>query len=257
MRDEIALVAEFCKTNLDLENVRTADEYGYSSLPLCVIDSVFSIGVNYASTRNTVDRFCEYFQVSKTSAATPPDISEQLSISKFLQINSEQGIEGMARNVYQNLQRTSTRNGILKAEAVVRFSEVLMQSTVNYLQDVEKILGNQKFESAITKIPGQRSGLSLRYFYMLAGAENYVKPDRMVMRFLQSALDRYPSIDESQKIIVGACEILSKRYPELNPRALDHQIWLYQREKGNDRQGVGYRLTAVSRGKPQEDQKGQ
>ena len=239
MHDEIVILAEFCQTNLDLENVRTADEYGYSSLPLCVIDAVFSIGVNYASTRNTVDRFCEYFHVSKISSITPPSIAEQLSIRKFLQINSEQGIEGIARNVYQNLQRTSTRNGILKAVAVVNFAEVLRQFEVNYLQDVEKILGNQNFESAITEIPGQRSGLSLRYFYMLAGAKNYVKPDRMVMRFLKSVLDRFPSMDESQKMIVGACEILSKHYPELNPRALDHQIWLYQREKGNGRQGVG------------------
>lgn len=231
MHDEIALLAEFCRASLDLESVRTSDEYGYSSLPLCVIDAVFSIGVNYASTRNTIDRFCEYFHVSKTSAITPPNISGQLSISKFLQINSEQGIEGMARNVYQNLQRTSSRNGILKAEAVARFSEVLMQFEVNYLQDVEKVLGNHNFESAITKIPGQRSGISLRYFYMLAGAENYVKPDRMVMRFLKSVLGRFPSMDESQRMIVGACEILSKDYPELNPRALDHQIWLYQQEK--------------------------
>jgi hypothetical protein len=40
-------------------------------------------------------------------------------------------------------------------------------------------------------------------------------------------------MDESQEIVVGACKILSKDYPELNPRALDHQIWLYQREMGN------------------------
>lgn len=51
--------------------------------------------------KNTVDRFCDYFQVSQTSAIDVPDISEQLSISKFLQINSEYGIEGMARNVYK------------------------------------------------------------------------------------------------------------------------------------------------------------
>jgi len=201
-----------------------SDEYGYSSLPLCVIDAVFSIGVNYTSTKNTVDRFCEHFQVNKTSFTKLPDISEQLSVSKFLQISSEHGAEGMARNVYKNLQRTSTQNGILKAEAVVNFSEILMQFGVNYLQDVEIILGNINFESAVKKIPGQRSGLSIRYFYMLAGAENYVKPDRMVIRFIKSAIGRYPNVDESHQIIVGACEILSKQYPTLNPRALDHQI---------------------------------
>jgi hypothetical protein len=214
-----------------LENLRIPDEYGYSSLPLCVIDAVFSIGVRYTSTKNTVDRFCNYFQVNQTSTVHPPDISEQLSIREFLQINAEYSIEGMAKNIYRNLQRTSTKNGILKAEAVMMFSEVLLQFGVNFLQDVEKILGDPNFESAIMQIPGQHSGISLRYFYMLAGSENYVKPDRMVMRFIQAAIGRYPNVKEAHKLIVSVCKMLSPEYPTLTPRALDYQIWFYQRQR--------------------------
>ncbi|MBL8802957.1 MAG: hypothetical protein JNN27_13220 [Planctomycetes bacterium] len=32
--------------------IEVADEYSYASLPLCVIDSVFSIGVRHESVRN-------------------------------------------------------------------------------------------------------------------------------------------------------------------------------------------------------------
>jgi len=39
----------FCKQTLDLVSVKPNMEV-YASLPLCVIDAVFSIGVRYAST---------------------------------------------------------------------------------------------------------------------------------------------------------------------------------------------------------------
>ena len=37
-------------------------------------------------------------------------------------------------------------------------------------------------------IPGQRSGISLTYFFMLAGSDDLVKPDRMLGRFLRGCL---------------------------------------------------------------------
>jgi hypothetical protein len=40
----------------------------------------------------------------------------------------------------------------------------------------------------IETIPGQGSGISFKYFSMLAGNGNYVKPDRMVKRFVADAL---------------------------------------------------------------------
>ncbi len=100
---------------------------------------------------------------------------------------------------------------------------------VEYLQDVDKILGDEKFEAEIARIPRQSSGLSTRYFYMLAGDENFIKPDRMIHRFIQAAIGREVSIDESQELLVAAHGELVRDYPLLTSRSLDHQIWLYQR----------------------------
>lgn len=227
--DDIKALADFCKAKLDLANAKLPDEYGYQSLPLCVVDAVFSIGAHYASTRNTVARFCKYFVLNETSKVHPPNIADQLSIKEFIKLYTRHGVNGMAEKVYQNLQRTSTRNGVLKSEAVLRFSQTLQQFGVNYFQDAGNILGNRDFESAVYKIPGQGSGLSLRYFYMLAGSDDYVKPDRMITRFVQSAIGKSPNIEESHKAIVGACTILTKEYPHLTPRMLDHLVWQYQR----------------------------
>ncbi|MEO6062627.1 MAG: hypothetical protein ABIQ99_11885 [Thermoflexales bacterium] len=140
----------------------------------------------------------------------------------------------MAKTVYKNSQRTSTRSGILKSEAALRFGQVLQQYGVDYSQDTNKILGNASFESEIARIPGQHSGISLRYFYMLSGSTDYVKPDRMVMRFIQLATGRIPSIQEGNDVVVGACAILAKDYPRLTPRALDSLIWRFQRERDKD-----------------------
>jgi hypothetical protein len=99
----------------------------------------------------------------------------------------------------------------------------------NYLQDVQEIMGNAAFEAEIARIPGQSSGLSTRYFYMLAGDENFIKPDRMIRRFIDSAIHRELSFDECQELLVSAHAELVREYPPLTPRSLDHQIWLYQR----------------------------
>lgn len=53
-QDDVSKLANYCRVKLDLSDIQMPDEYGYSSLPLCIIDAVFSVGVTYTSTRNTV-----------------------------------------------------------------------------------------------------------------------------------------------------------------------------------------------------------
>jgi hypothetical protein len=48
--------------------------------------------------------------------------SKQLSVSSFIQFHQGFTSQEMAEKVYQNKQRTSTRNGILKAEASYFFA---------------------------------------------------------------------------------------------------------------------------------------
>ncbi len=55
---DIETLANCCKRHLDLQNAKFNDEYYYNSLPFCVIDAVFSIGIRYTITRNVVINFC-------------------------------------------------------------------------------------------------------------------------------------------------------------------------------------------------------
>ncbi len=228
---DITAVAAYCRSVLNLADAKLGDEHHYQSLPLCVIDTIYSINANYTSTRNTVIRFCNHFGLKRIAQVVPPPPAEQLSVSKFINIYDTYGVTAMAENVFQNKQRTSTRSGILKAEAVLLLSKVLRGFDVDYFQDVAKVLGRPVFEQAVQRIPGQASGVSLRYFYMLAGSDDFIKPDRMIARFVHAAINRPTSIGETHSLIVEACRLLVSDYPHLTPKLLDFVIWNYQRTR--------------------------
>lgn len=230
--NDILKITNFCIEKFNLINAKHPDEDFYQSLPFCIIDSIFSINSNYSSTKNSVKRFGEFFNlklIRENKTTVYPCKDDQLSISNFIKLYETHGFEKMAINVYKNRQRTSTKNGILKSEAVFNFSKVIFDHGVDFFQDLEKIIGKEIFENDIKKIKGQSSGISLKYFYMLIGEYQHIKPDRMIMRFIQSITGKNPNALECQMLITSACDILKKRYPQLSPMLLDNQIWLYQR----------------------------
>lgn len=134
-------------------------------------------------------------------------------------------------NIFANRQRTSARNGILKAEAVFRFASALRAHGVEYFQDITAAAKSTGLELMIRAIPGQRSGISLRYFWMLAGSDDFIKPDRMVLRFLEAALGKTVSTLEAQTLLEQTTARLRQTYPALTARLLDHEIWKHQREQ--------------------------
>ncbi|OMP68767.1 hypothetical protein [Domibacillus epiphyticus] len=232
MMDEILRIAEYCEKELALNGAKLPDEYYYTSVPHCVIDSVFSIGVRYESVKNTVMKFSDYFNLKKLrSGAEFPSMTDQLSVDRFLSSFEELGIDHYIHYVFKNKQRTSPKNGILKGKAVYRFCKVLQKYEVNFLQDVKNLYGNAEFEKEIKAIPGQKSGISLVYFYMLAGDDKRVKPDRMIVRFLEKVLQRKVKLDEAQNLLEISAKSLKSKYPNMNPRLLDYQIWNYARNK--------------------------
>lgn len=221
------VLAEFCKTKLDFSKF-TFDGY-YQNLPLCVVDAVFSIGARYTSTRNTVEKFASYFGLDSCLEERVPSANSQTQLDFLIEVYDQFGVDFLTDKVYQNRQRTSTRNGILKSESVLRFSRVLHQHGIKYMQDIDRLIGQTPFEEEIQKIPGQASGICLRYLYILTGSPDHVKPDRMILRFIQSALGKAVSADQGSSYIIEASKILQRDYPTLTPAILDNQIWNYQR----------------------------
>lgn len=235
MSTDVSIIATHAKKVLPLASAQLGDEYFYQSLPLCVIDAVYSIGVRYEGVRNTINRYCAHFKVKRirTPKNVLPHKHEQESVSNFCERTEKYGPDVMAIDVFRNRQRTSPRNGILKAEGAYRFAMVLRKYGIEHLQDIGAAVRNHKFEKDIFAIPGQTSGISLQYFFMLSGSDDLIKPDRMILAFLKAILGRPVSISEAQELLAAATNQLSDTYPHLTPRLLDHEIWKYQREHEN------------------------
>ena len=104
-------VVKGCVQWLDLgQREQDAGHLQYVHVPLAVLDAVFSINTKYKAAQNVVARYRAYAEV---------DDNQEHSITTFLQLASNFGPDDFAGQVLKNRQRTSTRGGILKAEAAI------------------------------------------------------------------------------------------------------------------------------------------
>ena len=224
-------LSAYCDRVLNLRDAKLGEMHYYQSLPLCVIEAVFSINVRYESTKNTVIKYCNYFKLNRVRNKNNalPTRRRQESIAIFVKKFEKLGIEKFTEDVFDNRQRTSTTNGILKSEAVYRFARTLKSHKVNYFQDVGEVINRNDFENDIKSIPGQKSGISLSYFYMMAGADSLIKPDRHVWNFVKKGLNEDVSLHEAENLLYDSSRVLELKYPHITPRLLDNVIWNHQR----------------------------
>ena len=227
-------LCQACEATLDLENAVLSPSYYYDSLPQCVIDAVFSIGVKYTSTTNVVKNYCAYYGLRVYNMCHDKE-GDKHTISQFIDHITSIGVERSADVIFQNHQRTSTRNGILKAEAVLRFARVLQKYGVKTLADISSEGLPRKAEMEIMRIPEQKSGLSLRYLYMLSGDDSQSKSDRHIMRFLKDHTGQEYSIQEAQNLLAATVKTLREKYPRLSVRLLDYSIWNYMSHRRRDK----------------------
>lgn len=211
-----------------------ADEYRYASLPLCVIDAVFSIGVRYTSTQRVVENFCDHTEWVRYATSRDGRRVGTNGIAELVAIFDKFGCEEMARSVFGNRQRTSSRSGILKSEAVHLFCQALTMAGIGTFADLST--DRREFaEAMILGLPGQSSGIAFDYFMMLAGDDNLVKPDRMVQRFVGQAL-LMPTVPQPRQAAIlvrlVANEFL-RRGQQWTPLSLDHAIWKHQSGASN------------------------
>lgn len=225
----ISKIADFTKNNIKIENYKLDPEFYYQSLPFCVIDSVYSIGVKYEIVKKTVKNFCDYnnLTVFRHNINSIPEKESQFSVTDFIDMFGKSDFDELANSVFKNRQRTSSKNGILKAEAVVHFLRELSNEGINYFQDLENI--STSFEAKIQQIRGQKSGISLQYFYMLAGNDRLIKPDRMVIRYIENIVKTPVSQKDCQNILEQTSLKLEDSGVYISPRELDNAIWNYQR----------------------------
>ena len=238
MNEIVISIANHCLQVLALDNVTNNRNY-YKSMPLCVIDSVFSINAKYTSVQNTIFFLGQYLNIETLHNIENeiPSIENQLNTSYFVNLFTNHSPQHLANTFFNNRRRTSPRNGILKADAVLQFLIILKNHEIETFQDIQEINKNDNIklnliENDVKNIPGQRSGISFKYFLMLTGDENMVKPDRMIYRFINEATNNNFQFTNDQIIEIIRLTVTylnTNNDLNLTPRLLDKLIWMYQR----------------------------
>jgi hypothetical protein len=220
---ETALLADRCQAVLgDPEQWHTPTGYS-EGLGLCVLDAVWSIGVRYRSVENVLTA---YRQLRRNELANPETDNPADLTATISAIGGAQGFSDQLNNH----QRTSTRGGILKSQAVFDAAQTLTQHGLANPADLRSAT-NQRLDDVERDwraVHGQRSGISWRYLLLLAGRQE-VKPDRMIVRFVADAIDRQPSTAEAAALVAA---VSATGRVDADLRTLDHRIWSLQSGRG-------------------------
>lgn len=203
------------------------------SLALCIVDAVWSIGANYDKVVVPLVRqkFAAALGVDQpTAPAAEPLGEDPLQLEKLAGLDVDQ-LTGMA-----NRQRTSTRGGILKSDAVLRHVRVFRDHDVNTLAEaIDLLTDSERFaavDEALRSIPGEGGfGVRRNYLWMLIGQDDLIKPDRMVLRWLA----RHGVIADpaaARDIIAALVPLVSGRLDrDVTAWEIDHTLWLAGRQK--------------------------
>ncbi|KUI09911.1 hypothetical protein AU190_05730 [Mycolicibacterium acapulense] len=202
-------------------------ERRWVSLSLCIMDAVWSIGANYDSvvvplTRNLAEEFGVDRPVVPMTDALDVD---PLPVTRLRAL----GVEELARRT--NRQRTSTRGGILKADAVLRHIDVFVNHDVTTLRDAIDLLADSDrfaaFDKELRSIPGEGAhGIRRNYLWMLIGQDDLIKPDRMVLRWFRH-LGMIVDSADARDIITALVPIVGQRLDrDVTAWEIDHALWL-------------------------------
>lgn len=190
----------------------------YESIDLALLDSIYSTGNRYSTVLSFVNRYREL-----RSAEAPMGSLGTIQglIGAF---DHWGGVEGFVVNTKCRLRTYSRKDAPYKAEAAYRAALVLEELKVDTKNDLRCLeVASDTFKADLSRawksLPSQSSGLTLHYFLMLQGIPG-VKADRMVMRYVNSALGFNVSSVEAANLVRNVAESM-----DVSATHLDHVIW--------------------------------
>jgi hypothetical protein len=208
-------------------------ERRWVSISLCIADAVWSIGANYDKVVVPLVRG----RVAAALGVDQPTVPAREPLGEDpLPLAELAGLDHDELTRITNLQRTSTRGGILKSDAVLRHIRVFRDHHVNTLADaIDLFTDGDRFaavDAALRSIPGEgRFGIRRNYLWMLIGQGDLIKPDRMVLRWLaRHGVTADPAV--ARDIIATLVPVVSARLErDVTAWEIDHALWLPGRKK--------------------------
>lgn len=212
--------ALFCKKNIKITNTNTQ----YQSLPICIIDCVYSLRTKYNSvTVPIVHRYAAKYLES--DIRNPDD-----TISTFINHLNTIGLRRFADEIVCNHQVLGGKAKIPKEQVCLTVATYLKCLNIETLEDFRNYSYPELLEIVLVGVKGLGDA-GVNYLFMLAGDENRCKPDVHIHKSIKDACRCYVSNNECQQIYTEAVSILRADYPHLTVRDLDYAVWSHYRLK--------------------------
>lgn len=201
----------------EFDKINYEKTFGANSIVITAIDSIFSIQAKYyATVKPLVIRFANYVGLKDID-------NDDYTPKEFVE-------------TFKNKQRTSSTNGILKAEALYNVLDMLNNNNIQTRDDILNCSDIEKIENQWKRIKGQKSGITWRYFLMGCGNNTYFKDDTWIYRFFIEKLG-YNDIrkgNDYQKLkdyFHNEYIKVKQIYPQITITKLDNVIWEYMAAK--------------------------
>lgn len=223
--EQIHLFSRYCSENFETALNHIHKGMRYQSLPICILDCVYSLRAKYfAVTVPVLQRHANTYMGGNLYA--PQD-----TLSDFIaHVKEFDNCAAFARVVLNNNQVLSGRN---KAEVCYEIAKELHELLdMDTLDDFHHFEKEALLEIVLCSVKGMGDA-GVNYMFMLAGDPNRCKPDVHIHRCIKNALGTDIPNVECQILFRAAVKKLKDTgYPDLTVRDLDHVIW-NQYQKGN------------------------
>ena len=218
-RDSYAkALADYCDKNSRFDLNKPVSQ-AYKSLPICLIDCVYSLRSQYNSvTVPIVKRYAQTFLNGDPFSADD-------TISRFLEnVQKCGGVKAFGKDILKSKNKLGGKVAIPKENIVCKIAEYLKALKIETIQDFKFFECQELLSVVLYGVKGMNNA-GVNYLFMLAGDSNRCKPDVHIHHAIKDACGQDVSDDECQELFVGAVEILKKKYPSLSVRQLDGIIW--------------------------------
>lgn len=204
----------------------------YNSIVLSAVESIFSIQAKFdAMVKPLVIRF------AKRQAKMKDICVDDYAPAEFMKdLGGKVFDDVVIKEVFGNLQLTSSKNGIRKGDAVKQVVSMLNRHGIQTRKDLLSSSKLTEIEKDWRAIKGQGSGITWRYFLMLCGENAYFKDDTWMYRFFIDKL-RYNDIRKNNDFnklkaaFDAEYEKVKTVYPDITKSRLDFVIWKYMTTK--------------------------
>ena len=216
----------YCKSVLDFG---VPDYRYYNSLGLSVLDASFSATARYSSVENVLARFCKHYDLSCDTFAELPKADSQVTVSQVMKL-----VQGLSPEQFAEIVQNRSRvGGRLKAALFLDCLSVLHSFGIETYQDFQAQFENPELETSLRALQGIGEA-TISYLYMLAGNSDNVKVDRHIRTFTSTAVNGNDlTTEQIKRLFRYAAHELSKEYPGMTARRLDHIVWVYQSTLAN------------------------